>query len=99
STSSARRHSSLFPTQLARRQDVPIFQVNAEDVDALIRIARLALDYRYTFGSDVVVALIGYRRHGHSEVDDPTITQPLIYKAIKEHTPLWEIYADDNGLQ
>ena len=92
-------HSSLFAAQLARRQDVPIFHVNAEDVDAVIRIARLALDYRYTFGSDVVVDLIGYRRHGHSEVDDPTITQPLIYKAIKEHPPLWEIYADDNGLQ
>src|SRR5438477_2872595 len=92
-------HSSLFAAQLARRQDVPIFHVNAEDVDAVIRIARLALDYRYTFGSDVVIDLIGYRRHGHSEVDDPTITQPLIYKAIKEHPPLWEIYADDNGLQ
>src|SRR5437763_7107773 len=92
-------HSSLFAAQLARRQDVPIFHVNAEDVDAVIRIARLALDYRYTFGSDVVVDLIGYRRHGHSEVDDPTITQPLIYKVIKEHPPLWEIYAEDNGMQ
>ena len=98
-TTSRELHSSLFAAQLARRQDVPIFHVNAEDVDAVIRIARLALDYRYTFGSDVVVDLVGYRRHGHSEVDDPTITQPLIYKAIKEHPPLWEIYADDNGLQ
>ena len=98
-TTSRELHSSLFAAQLARRQDVPIFHVNAEDVDAVIRIARLALDYRYTFGSDVVVDLIGYRRHGHSEVDDPTITQPLIYKVIKEHPPLWEIYADDNGLQ
>src|SRR5213080_2257146 len=92
-------HSSRFAAQLARRQDVPIFHVNAEDVDAVIRIGRLALDYRYTFGSDVVVDLIGYRRHGHSEVDDPTITQPLIYKAIKDHPQLWEIYAEDNGLQ
>jgi len=98
-TTSRELHSSLFAAQLARRQGVPIFHVNAEDVDAVIRIARLALDYRYTFGSDVVVDLIGYRRHGHSEVDDPTITQPLIYKAIKEHPPLWEIYADDNGLE
>jgi 2-oxoglutarate dehydrogenase E1 component len=92
-------HSSRFAAQLARRQDVPIFHVNAEDVDAVIRVGRLALDYRYTFGSDVVVDLIGYRRHGHSEVDDPTITQPLIYKAIKDHPQLWEIYAEDNGLQ
>ena len=51
------------------------------------------IEYRYTFGSDVVIDLIGYRRHGHSEVDDPTITQPLLYKTIKEHPPLWEIYA------
>ena len=46
---------------------------------------------------DVMIDLIGYRRHGHSEVDDPTITQPLLYKKIKEHPPLWEIYAEDIG--
>ena len=97
-TVSTELHSSRFAAQLARRQDVPIFHVNAEDVDAVVRIARLALDYRYAFGSDVVVDLIGYRRHGHSEVDDPTITQPLIYKAVKDHPPLWEIYAEDNGI-
>ena len=51
------------------------------------------------FGSDVVVDLIGYRRHGHSEVDDPTITQPLLYKAIKDHPPLWQIYAEDIGIE
>jgi len=91
-------HSSRFAAQLARRQSVPIFHVNAEDVDAVIRIGRLALEYRYRFGSDVVIDLIGYRRHGHSEVDDPTITQPLLYKAIQEHPRLWEIYAEDSGL-
>src|SRR6202162_3397274 len=74
-------HSSRFAAQLARRQNIPIFHVNAEDVDAVIRVGRMALDYRYTFASDVVVDLIGYRRHGHSEVDDPTVTQPLLYKA------------------
>ena len=90
--------SSRFAAQISRRQDIPIFHVNAEDVDAVIRVGRLALDYRYTFGSDVVIDMIGYRRHGHSEVDDPTITQPLIYKAIKDHPPLWEIYAEDTGI-
>ena len=88
-------HSSRFAAQLARRQSIPIFHVNGEDVDAVIRVARLALDYRYKFRSDVVIDMIGYRRHGHSEVDDPTITQPLLYKAIQEHPRLWEIYAED----
>src|SRR5271169_872767 len=97
-TTNARdEHSSRFSAQLARRQAVPIFHVNGEDVDAVLRIARMAAEYRYTFGSDIVVDLIGYRRHGHSEVDDPTVTQPLMYKAIKEHRPLFEIYAKRIG--
>ena len=50
------------------------------------------------FGSDVVVDIIGYRRHGHSEVDDPTITQPLLYERIKNHSPLWKIYAERSGI-
>src|SRR6476659_1896343 len=91
-------HSSRFAAQIARRQSIPIFHVNAEDVDAVVRIGRIALEYRYTFGTDVVIDMIGYRRHGHSEVDDPTVTQPLLYKAIKAHPPLWEIYAEDSGL-
>src|SRR5207244_461035 len=92
-------HSARFAAQLARRQSVPIFHVNGEDVDAVVRVGRMALEYRYAFGSDVVVDMIGYRRHGHSEVDDPTITQPLLYKAIKEHPALWEIYAEDTGAE
>ncbi|MGB6675486.1 MAG: thiamine pyrophosphate-dependent enzyme, partial [Terriglobales bacterium] len=92
-------HSSRFSAQLARRQSIPIFHVNGEDLDAVIRVGRIALDYRYAFGTDVVVDLMGYRRHGHSEVDDPTITQPLLYKAIKEHPPLWEIYSEDIGVE
>jgi 2-oxoglutarate dehydrogenase E1 component len=96
-TLSRELHSSRFAAQLARRQDIPIFHVNGEDVDAVVRVARLALEYRYQFASDVIVDMIGYRRHGHSEVDDPTITQPLLYKMIKDHPPLWEIYAEDIG--
>ncbi len=92
-------HSSIFSAQIARRQSIPIFHVNAEDVDAVVRMGRIAVDYRYQFGSDVVVDIIGYRRHGHSEVDDPTITQPRLYKAIKDHPPLWEIYAEDAEIE
>ncbi|MGA7752085.1 MAG: 2-oxoglutarate dehydrogenase E1 component [Candidatus Sulfotelmatobacter sp.] len=96
-TSYTEEHSTRFAACIARRQSIPIFHVNAEDVDAVVRVARMAVEYRYQFGTDVVIDLIGYRRHGHSEVDDPTITQPLLYKKIKEHPPLWEIYADDIG--
>jgi 2-oxoglutarate dehydrogenase E1 component len=96
-TSYLEEHSTRFAACIARRQSIPIFHVNGEDVDAVVRVARLATEYRYQFGTDVVIDLIGYRRHGHSEVDDPTVTQPLLYKKIKEHPPLWEIYADDTG--
>ena len=96
-TSYLEEHSTRFAACIARRQSIPIFHVNGEDVDAVVRVARLATEYRYRFGTDVVIDLIGYRRHGHSEVDDPTITQPLLYRKIKEHPQLWKIYADDIG--
>jgi 2-oxoglutarate dehydrogenase E1 component len=90
-------HSSRFASDIAKRQSVPVFHVNGEDPDAVVRVGQLAAEYRAEFGSDVVIDLIGYRRHGHSEVDDPTITQPRLYEAIKNHPPLWKIYADRIG--
>jgi 2-oxoglutarate dehydrogenase E1 component len=90
--------SSRFASDVARRLPVPIFHVNGEDARAVLRVAALALDYRYAFGDDVIVDLIGYRRHGHSEVDDPTITQPLLYKKIEKHPQLWKLYARQAGL-
>ena len=97
-TAPVQEHSSRFASDIAKRQSVPVFHVNAEDPDAVVRIGRLAAEYRATFGSDVVVDLIGYRRHGHSEVDDPTITQPRIYDRIKNHPSLWKIYAEKTGI-
>ena len=91
-------HSARFASDLAKRQSVPIFHVNGEDPEAVVRIGRLATEYRATFGSDVVVDVIGYRRHGHSEVDDPTITQPKLYDRIKNHPQLWQIYAGNAGI-
>src|SRR6202521_488992 len=88
-TRPVQEQSSRFASDISKRQSVPIFHVNAEDPDAVVRIGKLATEYRATFGSDVVVDIIGYRRHGHSEVDDPTITQPLLYERIKNHAPLW----------
>ncbi len=91
-------HSSKFSSALAKRIPVPILHVNAEDPDAVVRAGRIAMDYRYAFESPVVVDLIGYRRHGHSEVDDPTITQPLRYRKIQAHPPLYQIYAGKIGV-
>ena len=85
--------SSRYSTDVAKRLPIPIFHVNAEDPEAVLRVGRLAAEYRAAFGTDVVVDLIGYRRHGHSEVDDPTITQPILYRRLKDHPPAWKQYA------
>ncbi len=90
--------SSRFCSDIAKRLPIPIFHVNAEDFEAVVRVGRMALDYRYTFGTPVVIDLVGYRRHGHSEVDDPTITQPLRYRKIEAHPPTWQIYAEKSGI-
>jgi 2-oxoglutarate dehydrogenase E1 component len=86
-------NSTRFATDIAKRLPIPIFHVNAEDPDAVVRVAAIAAEYRHRFHSDIVVDLIGYRRHGHSEVDDPTVTQPRRYAAIKDHPPLYSLYA------
>src|ERR1700730_13371704 len=97
-TRPAQAQSSRFASDIAKRQSVPVFHVNAEDPDAVVRVGRMAAEYRSKFGTDVVVDLIGYRRHGHSEVDDPTITQPLLYEKIKSHPQLWKLYAEKTGI-
>ena len=91
-------NSSRFATDIAKRLQIPIFHVNAEDPDAVIRVATIATEYRHRFHTDVVVDLIGYRRHGHSEVDDPTVTQPRRYALIKDHPPLYQLYAKRIGV-
>jgi 2-oxoglutarate dehydrogenase E1 component len=91
-------YSGRFSSDLAKRLPIPIFHVNGEDADAVVRAGRMALEYRYEFGSDSVVDLIGFRRHGHSEVDDPTITQPILYRKIKDHPMLYQIYAERTGI-
>ncbi len=91
-------HSSRFASDMARRLPIPIFHVNGEEPEAIARVGRMAEEFRNTFGSDVVIDLVGYRRHGHSEIDDPTITQPVLYAKIKAHPPLSEIYASRIGV-
>src|SRR6266700_1735643 len=91
-------HSARFASDIAKRQSVPIFHVNGEDPDAVVRSGRMAAEYRAKFGSDVVVDIIGYRRHGHSEVDDPTITQPKLYERFRDNRPLGKISAKANRI-
>jgi 2-oxoglutarate dehydrogenase E1 component len=91
-------NSTRFASDLAKRLPIPIFHVNGEDPDTAMRIAAIAAEYRQRFHSDVVVDLIGYRRYGHNEADDPTVTQPRRYAAIKGRPFLYQIYAKSIGV-
>ncbi|MEK7703768.1 MAG: 2-oxoglutarate dehydrogenase E1 component [Myxococcota bacterium] len=91
-------HSSRYSSDVAKRLDVPIFHVNGADPEAVVRVGEMAVDFRYAFGTDAVIDLIAFRRYGHSEVDDPTITQPLLYEKIQKRAPLWQLYAERIGV-
>jgi len=85
--------STTWASDLAKGFDVPIIHVNADDVAACISALRLAFAFRQQFGHDVMIDLIGYRRFGHNEADEPAYTQPTMYQVIKKHPPVREIYA------
>jgi 2-oxoglutarate dehydrogenase E1 component len=86
--------STRYASDLAKGFDVPIVHVNADDVEACIAAVRLSMAFRERFGRDVVIDLIGYRRFGHNEQDEPAYTQPQMYEAIKKHPPVRKLYAD-----
>ena len=86
--------SSLYATDVAKTVQAPIFHVNGDDPEACVRVARLAFEYRQRFRKDVVIDMICYRRHGHNEGDDPSYTQPLMYKAIAERRSVRKIYVE-----
>ncbi|MFL5890693.1 MAG: multifunctional oxoglutarate decarboxylase/oxoglutarate dehydrogenase thiamine pyrophosphate-binding subunit/dihydrolipoyllysine-residue succinyltransferase subunit, partial [Solirubrobacteraceae bacterium] len=85
--------STRWASDLAKGFDVPIIHVNADDVEACMSAVALAFAFRQEFGHDVLIDLIGYRRFGHNEADEPSYTQPEMYRAIKEHPRAKEIYA------
>jgi 2-oxoglutarate dehydrogenase E1 component len=86
--------STRYCTDLAKGLDIPVFHVNAEDPESACWVGQLALEYRNTFGKDVFIDLIGHRKHGHNEGDDPSFTQPLTYSELKGKKPLWQTYSE-----
>ena len=87
--------SGLYCTDVAKMMGVPIFHVNGDHPEHVLHCMDLALDYRQTFGNDVVIDMWCYRRHGHNEGDEPSFTQPLLYERIRKHPAVDEIYAED----
>jgi 2-oxoglutarate decarboxylase len=85
--------STRYASDLAKGFDVPIIHVNSDDAEACLAAVRLAMAYRDTFRRDAVIDLVGYRRHGHNEGDEPTYTQPVMYERIKELPPVRMRYA------
>ena len=93
-TSPRYSRSSHYPTDVARMVQAPIFHVNGDDPEAAIRVARLAFEYRQRFAKDVVIDLVCYRRRGHNEADDPSLTQPLMYSIIDQKRSVRKNYTE-----
>ena len=87
--------STRYSTDIAKFIEAPIFHVNADDPEAALYVAKFAADYREKFKKDVVIDLVCYRRSGHNEADDPSSTQPLMYKAIKKQPSVLKQYKDN----
>ncbi|HET9531084.1 MAG TPA: 2-oxoglutarate dehydrogenase E1 component, partial [Blastocatellia bacterium] len=85
--------SSTYSTDIAKMIQAPIFHVNSDDPEAAYNVLQIALDYRQRFKKDVVIDCIGFRRLGHNEGDEPTYTQPVMYRRIREHPGVRELYA------
>lgn len=91
-TSPAYARSSPYPSDVARTVQAPIFHVNGDDPEAVVHVALLATEFRQKFQKDVVIDLWCYRRHGHNEADEPSFTQPLMYRRIAQHPTARQVY-------
>jgi len=92
-TSPESGRSSIYSTDVARMTQSPIFHINGDDPEAAYRTMRVALDYRQKYHKDVVLDVVGFRRLGHNESDEPSYTQPLMYQRVKEHPGVRTVYA------
>ncbi|HEX7331280.1 MAG TPA: multifunctional oxoglutarate decarboxylase/oxoglutarate dehydrogenase thiamine pyrophosphate-binding subunit/dihydrolipoyllysine-residue succinyltransferase subunit [Pyrinomonadaceae bacterium] len=92
-TSPEAGRSTIYSTDVARMTQLPIFHINGDDPEAAYRVLQIALDYRQEFNKDVVLDLIGFRRLGHNETDEPSYTQPLMYTRVKAHPGVRAVYA------
>ena len=86
--------SEGYCTDIAKAYNIPVFHVNADDVESCLKVASIAYNYRKKFKKDIIIDLVGYRKHGHNEGDEPSFTQPLMYKKIKSHPSLKTIYTE-----
>jgi 2-oxoglutarate dehydrogenase E1 component len=86
--------SSTYCTDVAKVTLSPVFHVNADDVEAVLHVMQIAVDYRQKFNKDVFIDLLGYRKYGHNEGDEPRYTQPLLYELIASHANVRDIYAE-----
>ncbi len=93
-TSPAQARTSPYPSEVAKIIQAPIFHVNGDDPEAVVRVCQIAADYRQHFKADVVVDIFCYRRHGHNEGDEPAFTQPAMYRAIGERSTTRQIYTE-----
>ncbi len=91
-TSPSSSRSSPYPSDVAKMVQAPIFHVNGDDPEAVVHVARIATEFRHEFKRDVVIDMFCYRRFGHNEADEPSFTQPIMYKAIAKHPSTREIY-------
>ena len=86
--------STLYCTDIAKMIDAPVFHVNGDDPEAVAFVTEIALDYRMEFAKDVVIDLVCFRRLGHNEQDEPMVTQPWMYKLVREHPGTRNLYAE-----